>query len=122
MRALVGQGGFLFQWFIEYNASEHYYRDYRKRLVDEMGYLGLESTDVFVNALGYKFLGYICMVLNVNGISASEQMFYATYAARYHGLSRSGVNMLAAVGCLMPMSTVDRRAKLKHAENRDILK
>jgi hypothetical protein len=118
VRASVTQGGFLFQWFIEFNASEYYYKRYRSLLRDEEGFLGQENTDLFVNSLGYKFLGYVCQVLSVNGQSASRQMFFATYAARFHGLSRSGVNMLAAVGCMMPMSSVDRTAKLHHAQSR----
>ena len=113
-------GGFLFEYFIEHNGSDHYMRLYRDALRNEAGNLGPESTEYFVKGLGYKFLGYVCMILNISGNSAREQMFFATYAARYHGLSRSGVNMLAAIGNMMPMTTLDGIAKKYHARNRDL--
>ena len=116
----VAQGGYLFEYFIDHNASQHYMRMYRDCLNKENGKIGQESTKTVVRCLGYKFLGFVCMILNISGNSAREQMFFSTYAARYHGLSRSGVNMLAAIGNMMPMSTLDDIAKEYHERNRAV--
>jgi hypothetical protein len=110
----------LFEWFIENYASKYYLKIYKDRLEEGHGILGLEDTEFFVDALGLKFLGYVCTVLNVNGTSAREQLFYATYAARYHGLSRAGVAMMAALGLMMAMSTVDAVAKEHHDKMRNV--
>lgn len=117
----VCQGGFLFQWFFENNASDHFRKIYKKELAtDPVGCLNPGATSAMVEQLGNKFLGFVCTILNVHGSGAREQLFFATYAARYHGLSRLGVSMFAAIGQLMPLSSVDRIAKEYHGLNRSL--
>jgi hypothetical protein len=118
----VAEGGFLFHYFLEHNASDFYMRHYRDCLKNGGGTIGYLNTNYFISALGTKFLGFICLALNIRGNCAREQMFFQTYAARYHGLSRSGVNMLAAIGFMMATTTLDNIAKEYHARNRAFTK
>ena len=58
------------------------------------------------------FLGFILMSTGNIGSTGKSQMFFPTFAARFHGLSRQGTSCLAAHGFLLPIASYDRQEKL----------
>jgi hypothetical protein len=55
-----------------------------------------------------KFHGFILMGIGNVGNNAKKQLYYPTFAARFHGLSRQGVQLMSHFGGLLSITTYDR--------------
>lgn len=71
--------------------------------------LGLEQRLVDTEKRGFYM--HVLTTLMARGQSANAQMFYITLLINFRGLSRSGMKMLSALNCCIPIATYD--AKLK---------
>jgi hypothetical protein len=74
-----------------------------------------EQADLVKRERG-PFHGYVlCATTNI-GNASKPQAFYTTFAARYHGLSRTGVELLAFFGYAMPPTNYDAHQRIKLTE------
>lgn len=58
-----------------------------------------------------KFHGYLVMATSNLRPKSKKQQFYLTFSARYHGLSRTGVRILAYYGFLTKLTQMDKLEK-----------
>jgi len=65
-----------------------------------------KAEDIFKREKG-SFHGFILMACGNINTGARRQRFYTTFAARYHGLSRGGLRILAYFGMAIKMTTYD---------------
>lgn len=54
------------------------------------------------------FLGFVLFVTSRIRTGCRDQMFYYTYNATYHGMSRQGVRVQSKLGFMMPLSSFDK--------------
>ena len=69
------------------------------------------ENDSIVGKIEVKFYGYLLVALRTMTQSCNQHMFYLTHVAKYHGMSRLGVGIQAALGWALPLSTYDDRLK-----------
>jgi hypothetical protein len=73
------------------------------------------SEEVFsemVERDGGCFHGYVLMGVGNVGNNGKRQLYYPTFSARFHGLSRQGVQLMSHFGGMMSISTYDRHQAL----------
>ncbi len=58
------------------------------------------------------FFMYVLTALMGRGQAANAQMFYFTLLINFRGLSRSGMKMLSALNCCIPIATYDAKLKI----------
>jgi hypothetical protein len=79
------------------NASEE-----KRRTLSEMEFHKLSEWEAG------KFHGFILMAIGNVGNNAKKQLYYPTFSARFHGLSRQGVQLMSHFGVLLSITTYDR--------------
>jgi hypothetical protein len=81
----------------------------------EQSFMSVDEEAVIMQRERGAFHGYVLVGATNVGHAGKPQVFYTTFAARYHGLSRTGIDLLAFYGFAMPSSNYDttQRAKLQ---------
>jgi len=71
--------------------------------------LPLSSAEMerIMKAEGTAFYGFVLQMLNLSGKSR-RQLFYPAFAAKCHGLSKMGIDQLAAYGFCTPHTSYHR--------------
>jgi hypothetical protein len=67
--------------------------------------------DFMLERDGGCFHGFVLMAVGNVGNNGKRQLYYPTFSARFHGLSRQGVQLMSHFGVLMNISTYDRHKK-----------
>ena len=67
--------------------------------------------DEVVDRDGGCFHGFVLMALKNMCRNAKRQLYFPTFVARFHGLSRQGVQIMSHFGSLMSITTYDRWEK-----------
>jgi hypothetical protein len=57
---------------------------------------------------GGIFHGFVLIGVGNVGNNGKRQLYYPTFSARFHGLSRQGVQLMSHFGGMMSISTYDR--------------
>ena len=106
----VSTGGALFERYIECYSSDQVFNTYesivavctrrRNRMNDD-------EMKVLTDMVGKKFHGYVLWALRNIGNRGNQQNFYHTHVAKYHGLSRLGINLLSKYGYMLHLSVYD---------------
>jgi hypothetical protein len=73
-----------------------------KLAVTEMAFAQMVERD------GGCFHGFVLMGVGNVGNNGKRQLYYPTFSARFHGLSRQGVQLMSHFGGMMSISTYDR--------------
>ena len=63
--------------------------------------VSLEDQNEIIDREQTNFHGFVLLACNSIGRKGKKQMFYSTFIARYHGLSRMGAELLAKYGYAM---------------------
>jgi hypothetical protein len=61
---------------------------------------------------GGCFHGFVLMGVGNVGSNGKRQLYYPTFSARFHGLSRQGVQLMSHFGGMMSITTYDRHQAL----------
>jgi hypothetical protein len=109
----VTTGGRLFDLFLENMGSYTSHRQLQKHkaMCIDAGEDSLMTEDeeaVIMNRERGSFHGYVLAATTNVGNAGKPQVFYTTFAARYHGLSRTGIDLLAFFGYAMPSTNYDK--------------
>lgn len=116
----MATGGYLFEYFITRHCSTHINNKLLAAVrASDDGALSVDVTQYFVKNVGSKFVGFLDFSIATSSRKMKQQLFHITYAAKFHGLSRSGIDMLARIGFMMPTSTLDRGVKIAHKKNKE---
>jgi hypothetical protein len=67
--------------------------------------------DIIVERDGGCYHGFVLMAIGNLGNNGKRQLYYPTFCARFHGLSRQGVQLMSHFGGLMSITTYDRHKK-----------
>jgi hypothetical protein len=73
-----------------------------KLVVTEMVFAQMVERD------GGCFHGFVLMGVGNVGNNGKRQLYYPTFSARFHGLSRQGVQLMSHFGGMMSITTYDR--------------
>jgi hypothetical protein len=68
--------------------------------------------DIMSERDGGCFHGHVLLAVGNLGNNGKRQLYYPTFSARFHGLSRQGVQLMSHFGGLMSISTFDRYATI----------
>ena len=71
--------------------------------------VSLEDEHWLINKTRHKFQGWVVATTGTIVRKARKQLFYDTFIARYHGLSRDGSDTLSKFGVTMKKSSYDTR-------------
>ena len=85
------------------------YREKKKRkdaLGQDIAYTAAEM-DVLLSAEGNRFHGFMLNGLQMSG-QARNQLFYTTFAATAHGLTKSGMDLMSSYGWTLPHTSFYR--------------
>ena len=109
----VKNGGKLFELFLDTMASWSSAKTWEahKRAVVVAGadfFLEDEQMAKIVNREKGPFMGFVLLGTNNVARKRGKQVFFNTLLARFHGLSRTGVDTLAHYGFMMKLRTYDR--------------
>lgn len=69
-----------------------------------------------------SFHGFVITACGNISTKLRRQRFYLTFVARYHGLSRKGIELLAHFGLLVKMSTYDAMEKSAMQQQQALLR
>ena len=84
--------------------------------------MGVEAYKVLLEREKGHFHGFIMTSCGNISTKLRRQRFYLTFVARYHGLSRKGIELLAHFGLLVKMSTYDAMEKAALEKHQDIIR
>ena len=105
MSLTVLTGGRLFEKYLVTLASHKSHGMWKKiqRAVtnNPATVVSLEHQNEIMEREQTNFHGFVLLACNSIGRKGKRQMFYATFIARYHGLSRMGAEILAKYGYTM---------------------
>jgi hypothetical protein len=113
----VPRGGLAFERFLQQMGSERSVKVLNARKKANEGLpvpLPITETafDIMVERDGGCFHGYVLMAVGNVGNNGKRQLYYPTFSARFHGLSRQGVQLMSHFGGLMSITTYDRYAAI----------
>ena len=112
----VPRGSLLFEHFIDIMGSwstQERMKAHRKAMSDDPA-VETMSDVVFAKIWSSErgaFVGFVLQAVGNIGTVGHNQLFYNTFCARFHGLSRQGVAILASHGYMLPITTYDRHEK-----------
>jgi hypothetical protein len=109
----VPGGGEAFERFLQIMGSETSLKliNARKRSNEDNGVALTVTETEFGNMIerdGGCFHGFVLMGVGNVGNNGKRQLYFPTFSARFHGLSRQGVQLMSHFGGLMSISTYDR--------------
>jgi hypothetical protein len=112
---VVPRGGYLFEHFLRTygpeRLSSRWTQIKKPRSAAQVEASADIKIDDIVNEFGTRFYGYIMMALqNLEG-DGKDQMFLATYSAKFYGLSPTGIDIQAKLGFTMPQSSFKEAMK-----------
>ena len=103
------RGGRIFELYLELMASWKSHTAYRKFLVSKAdGEMDAELFDTIVSKERGPFHGFVILACGNICRAARRQRFWLTFVARFHGLARGGVRLLAHYGFLIKQTTYDK--------------
>ena len=111
---VVIDGGMCFEGYMEMFAPANWHRRWRAAAKVALAADTTIPEDIFddmVDALGSAYFGYIIQTVLELNAPARKQRFYATFVARYHGLSKMGIDLMSAYQFMMPPSSYYRALK-----------
>jgi hypothetical protein len=108
---VVPSGGRVFELYIELMGSWKVHTDYMKWKRDGDGIMEQGEYEVMVKAEKGSFHGFILSACGNISTGCRRQRFYLTFVARFHGLSRKGMQMLGFYGLTVKVSTYDKMEK-----------
>ena len=103
---LVNKGGILFEQYLQLQGSYTSHREYTQHVQAA----ALSGDDAFMSEATQEatfkredgaFHGWVIKAVANIGDTGKKQMFFTTFVARYHGLSKSGADILAHYGYCM---------------------
>lgn len=116
------RGGFLFEYYLLTASGYSDNRMFRQAIhrVTQNGdeWIGHPDEEYLINATGAKFAGWLLFHVSNIGTNGREQLFYLTFAAKYHGLSRQGIDVLSKYGFATNMSRFDDMRRICLAKSR----
>jgi hypothetical protein len=71
----------------------------------------METEEWLLNKIQTKFFGWVLTTTASIVSKARKQLFYHTFIARYHGLSREGSDTLSQFGIMMKKTSYDTTRK-----------
>ena len=105
MTLSVLTGGRLFEKWLTTLASHQSHKMWKKiqrAVIDNPDtVVSLERQNAIMDREQTNFHGFVLLACNSIGRKGKRQLFYATFIARYHGLSRMGAEILAKYGYTM---------------------
>lgn len=122
-------GGIVFEQYLNLAVTQKNY--YLWNRIKKRGFINPDEMDQLIKHDGCYFHGFFLQSVHMSGLSR-QQLFYTTYSASCHGLSKMGKDILARYGFATPNTSFLRlrddllqRAKTKvryrqdYAENFD---
>ena len=103
-------------------SSESYklYRSWVRRNTD--GVMDVGGYNAILKRERGSFHGFVITACGNISTKLRRQRFYLTFVARYHGLSRKGIELLAHFGLLVKMSTYDAMEKSAMQQQQALLR
>ena len=118
----VPRGGFLFEYYLLTASGYSDNRTFRQAIhrVTQNGdeWIGAPDEEYLINATGAKFAGWLLFHVSNIGTNGREQLFYLTFAAKYHGLSRQGIDVLSKYGFATNMTRFDDMRRICLSKSR----
>ena len=108
---VVPDGGRVFELYIELMGSWKVHHDYMKWKRNGDGILAQGEYECMVQAERGSFHGFMLGACDNISTGCRRQRFYLTFVARFHGLSRKGMQMLGFYGLTVKVSTYDKMEK-----------
>jgi hypothetical protein len=113
----VPRGGLAFERFLQLMGSERSVKvlNAQKQANQELAVpltITESDFDTMVERDGGCFHGHVLMAVGNVGNNGKRQLYYPTFSARFHGLSRQGVQLMSHFGGLMSITTYDRYATI----------
>ena len=110
---VVSTGGLLLEAYILLMGTTEINKEFkrRKKFRNEDGNIQPYSADEMARVIaaeGNRFHGYMLLGVQISG-KARRQLFYPTFAASAHGLTKTGMDTLASYGFTSPHTTFYRR-------------
>jgi hypothetical protein len=105
---VVPAGGRLFETFLEMMGTPESYKSYR--MCCRNGNNSLMTDAEYATVLRREkgsFHGFVITACGNISTKLRRQRFYITFVARYHGLSRKGIELLGHFGLLVKITTFD---------------
>ena len=119
----VPGGGRLFEMYLEMMGSSESYKQYRSWLRrNNDGVMDVAGYNAILKRERGSFHGFVITACGNISTKLRRQRFYLTFVARYHGLSRKGIELLAHFGLLVKMSTYDAMEKSAMQQQQDLLR
>ena len=114
--AIVSTGGAMMEAYICTNGSYQSRRMFKaelKRMPDNPTYQFDTAVDhsILENEKRGFFMHILSGLLG-RGQAGNEQMFYISLLINFRGLSRSGMKMLKALNCCVPIATFDDKLRI----------
>ena len=108
--SLVPRGGLVFGAFITLHGSRRLLATFSRLCRQHSADPTVVAPDAFMTEamkkLGARFHAFMNTAPKSQGLRT--QRFFATFMARYHGLSILGCDLLSPMGTMMPSTTYDR--------------
>jgi hypothetical protein len=109
----VPRGGLAFERFLRIMGSEAslktlHNREDANEMFDVSEKVTAAEYDKMLERDGGCFHGFVLMGVGNVGKNGKRQLYYPTFSARFHGLSRQGVQLMSHFGGFMSISTYDR--------------
>lgn len=116
----VSTGGEAFEFFVEHmgsNASHRALLMHRRKAREEDGpvFMSPEDEAVIIKRERSVFHGLLLLAMSNVSRAGISQGFYTSFTARFSGLSRTGMNLLAQQGFMMKTSAYDNQEKIMYA-------
>ena len=110
-------GGFLFEHFVETmgKPSSHEEWESLKDKADHAPFSPTEQNAILARIKKReknKYHGWLLFALANISSDCNQQLFFTTSAARYHGLSRSGIHQQAQLGFMMKQTQFDDQSQV----------
>jgi hypothetical protein len=113
----VPSGGLAFELFLGVMGSDASaktlwkFAEENKDLVGNQQTLSQADYEAVVRRDGGCFHGFILMGIKNMCRNSKRQLYFPTFVARFHGLSRQGVQIMSHFGTLMSITTYDAYEK-----------
>lgn len=84
----------------------------------EIQRLSQTEMDSILDSCLNKFASFFITTTAMQGSGAQQQLWYRSLFARYHGVSRSALDVFAKAGFFLPLTSFDRKVKEVNAERK----
>jgi hypothetical protein len=104
----VSTGGLAFEFFLDMAGSYTSHKDKKKFTRNHPGaVMPDEMQEQIIARDKNAFCAWVLTSINNMGLAGKKQMFFMSFTAQFHGLSRMGMSILASYGFMMKKTMFD---------------